>query len=84
MRPTFDLRSLTRTHGRSRYLPVMISRLMISLKKAAGTEIGLSFAEPQAGVSDVQTARFFYSREVTNGREDGILLDTYSRPQTAV
>ena len=66
------------TDGHFRYLPVMISRLMISLKKAAGSQLGWSFAGPAPTDNNLQSAKFFHSPEGTNERDDGILLDTYS------
>ena len=59
----------------------MISRLMLSLKKAAGTQqTGWSLGEPSVSAmgSNFQSIKFFHSREGTNGKEDGIPLDTYS------
>ena len=65
------------TDDRFRYLPVMISRLMLSLKKAADSQQGWSLGEPTLNGSKLQSIRFFNSRKGTNGREDDITLDTF-------
>ena len=70
--------------ARFRYLPVMISRLMISLKKAAAgpeqTSWTLTEPSPSGVGGNSKSIKFFHSREGTNAREDvipGIPLDTY-------
>lgn len=61
------------------YLPVMISRLMLSLKKAADSQQGLwSLTEPPTNVIKFKNAKLLRSQVDTHRREDGIPLDTYS------
>ena len=66
------------TDAHFRYLPVMVSRLMLSLKKAAGSQVAWSLAEPSVNNPNLETISFFHSREDTSKRDDGILLNTYS------
>lgn len=61
------------------YLPVMISRLMLSLKKAADSQHGLwSLTEPPTNVMKFKNAKLLRSQADTHQREDGIPLDTYN------
>jgi len=66
------------TDGRFRYLSVMISRLMLSLKKAAASHQGdWSLVESSTNGNNFQSIKFFHTRKGTNGKEDDIALDTY-------
>lgn len=61
-----------------RYLPVMISRTMLSLRKAADPRRGdWNIVEPAKNGPDLQTMRFHH-RRVTSERGDFIALDVYS------
>lgn len=64
------------------YLPVMISRIMLSLRKAANPEYqGWSLGEPTAGGTNLQTLNFVRPRSGADWREaSGIPLDTYQEP----
>ncbi|KAF9789645.1 hypothetical protein BJ322DRAFT_1105503 [Thelephora terrestris] len=64
--------------GNAAYLPVMISRTMLSLRKAADPQRGdWHIGEPAKHVTNLQSIRFFHQRSATNGREDSIVLDVY-------
>jgi len=64
-----------------RYLPVMISRLTISLRKTADTRrTGWTSVDPLPDGGGNQTVIFFHAQRGTNSRTDDILLDTLSRP----
>ena len=57
----------------------MISRLMLSLKKAADSQQGgWSLAAPTTVGENFQSAKFYNSQKDTDRREDDIPLDTYS------
>ena len=65
-----------------RYLPVMITRLMISLRKAAhlqGTAWSLDESAVDRGPGrETSGMRFVSNRGVTNRRDDGTLLSPIS------
>lgn len=68
----------------SRYLPVMISRIMLSLRKAAGSQRDVwSLLEPTTGGTNIRTIQFFPQRDTT-WREDGIPLETFPTSRTAI
>ena len=59
----------------------MISRLMLSLKKAADSEqTSWSLGQPSvsAGIDFRSMAKFSYPQKGISGIEDGISLDTYA------
>ncbi|KAF9789637.1 hypothetical protein BJ322DRAFT_1178256 [Thelephora terrestris] len=61
------------------YLPVMISRIMLSLRKAAGSRESawsLSMGPISTG-TNFQSIRFFSTQRGTGWREDGIPLETF-------
>jgi len=60
------------------YLPVMVSRIMLSLKKAADLQQNpWSLADPTANGADLQSMKFFHPMSDTNGeRDDYTSLDT--------
>jgi len=65
------------------YLPVMISRIMLSLRKAADLQQNAwSLAEPTADDTDFQNIRFFRPERRTDGasQSDDVLLDTFLEP----
>jgi len=58
------------------YLPIMISRIMISLRKAADSPHDVwSLMEPTTNVTNFQSIRFFPQRTATG--EDGMPLETF-------
>ena len=61
-----------------RYLPVMISRIMLSLKEAADFEQeDWSLGGLSTNGNDLQSIKFFRPRVGASSGEDGIPLDTY-------
>lgn len=57
----------------------MISRMMLSLRKAADPERNdWSLGEPSSNLSQLQSIKFFSPRWGTTGRGDDITLDTYT------
>jgi len=62
--------------GTAAYLPVMISRMVLSLRKAADVRQG---GEHPANSANVPTIEFFRPRRGTNEGETDIPLHTYSR-----
>jgi len=74
-RPTIQL---VPAPGNVVYLPVMVSRIMLSLKKAADShQTGWSLAEPTANATDLRSMKFFRPAKGANGkRDDDIPLDT--------
>ena len=67
--------------ARSSYLPVMISRIMLSLKKAADSrQKGWSLGEPTADTTNFQGMTFFRPARDMNTKRDDVPLDTYSQP----
>ena len=77
------------THGQFplffRYLPVMISRIMISLKKAADSQRkAWTLTDSTVAGPGFQSAKFFGLRRDTNERQHDIPLDTYVESQLVV
>lgn len=70
------------TDGRFRYLPVMISRLMLSLKKAADLqETSRSLGQPSVSFDiDLRSMEFSHPQKGAKWREDGTSLDTHAEP----
>lgn len=63
-----------------RYLPVMISRMILSLRKAVDPQQkGLSLQEPATNMTNLSDIRFFRPRRDTNGRKSEMPLDIYPR-----
>ena len=59
----------------------MISRLVLSLKEAVGSERGGgSLWEPSANDANFQSIKFFHSRKGTNVGEDDVRLEAYPGP----
>ncbi|KAF9780868.1 hypothetical protein BJ322DRAFT_285988 [Thelephora terrestris] len=68
----------TSAAGNVVFLPVMVSRLMLSLRKAAHPQQNSPApAGPRAGIRSLQSLRFFRPRRSTNPVEYDIPLDTY-------
>jgi len=66
--------------GNVAYLPVMISRMILSLREAGDLQLrGRSPGEPTSNGAELSTIRFFRSRAGTNRRESDIPLDAHSR-----
>ena len=66
------------SESRSRFLPVMITRLLLSLKKAgAPKEHGWSLGEPTTHT----TIRFAERRDLGTATRDEISLDTFASAQ---
>jgi len=60
------------------YLPVMISRLMLSLRKTAGTlQEDWSFAGTSASSTYFRSMKFIRPRRSTDGGQDDVSLGTY-------
>jgi len=60
------------------YLPVMISRIMLSLRKAAGTqEDTWSLMGPISTGANFQSIQFLSTQRGTTWREDDIPLETF-------
>ena len=68
-----------------RFLPVMVGRIMLSLRKAADRPLGnWSLAEFSANDRNVQSSiRFRCSRRSLPRRRDSILFDTISEPSAS-
>ena len=67
-----------------RYLPVMISRLMLSLKKAAESQQnGWSLGDPSVGGNDPQSLKFYRPQRATTFGDD-IQLDAHPESQVEV
>jgi hypothetical protein len=67
----------------SRYIPLMISRIMLSLRKAANSSLDVwSLTEPPTNATSFHSITFFRPRKVTSGRGDDIPLSAY--PQSSV
>ena len=80
--PTPCTCSPTQTAG-VRYLPMMVSRIMLSLRKAADTQQrgeGWSLADPSGNDENTRGLEFFRPRRDLSGTLDDIPL--YSRPDT--
>ena len=61
-----------------RYLPVMISRIMLSMRKAADSpQNAWSLAGPHANCPDPRGANLLDSRKVASCIGDDVPLDTY-------
>ena len=69
----------------SRFFPVMIGRIMLSLRKAADRPLGnWSLAELSANDRSVQSSIMFHRpRRSLHRRRDSILFDTVSGSQAA-
>ena len=69
-----------------RYLPVMISRIMLSLKKAADPQQeAWTLMAPNAAGPNPQGMQFFRPRRDANGRQLEIIpLDTYAESQIGI
>ena len=64
-----------------RFLPVMISRIVLSLKKAVRSQQGgRVLGEPAPGGTDLQNMKFVRPRRGISGEEDSIPLDSHSQP----
>ena len=60
-----------------RYLPVMISRIMLSLRKAADEQqSGWSLGVPTMASTNFRSIKFLQQRRGPNGDKDDIPLDT--------
>ena len=78
--PTFSLHpAFNRPTSNIRYLPVMISRIMLSLRKAADSQPAgdWSLGVQTTTEVDFRGMEFFRPWGGSNGREDCIPLDTY-------
>jgi hypothetical protein len=61
----------------------MVSRIMLSLKKAADPRKGdWSLAQPTMNDKDLQSAIFFRTQGLPNGEQDDVLLETILEAQT--
>ena len=68
-----------------RYLPVMIGRIMLSLRKAAGSQQGnWSLAERSTLVPVLPVMKFQRPRRSLNARKDDVRLEVLSESRTAV
>ena len=66
------------------YLPVMISRLMLSLKKAADSQQnGWTLGEPSVNGNNLQSIKFYRPPQATTFGDD-ILLDTHPESRVEV
>ena len=60
----------------------MISRIMLSLKKVADSQLrGWSLGEPSTNGRDFRSIKFFRPRVAANSEEDSIPLDAYPESQ---
>ncbi|KAF9789657.1 hypothetical protein BJ322DRAFT_1018258 [Thelephora terrestris] len=66
------------------YIPVMISRIILSLRKAADPLRKNQSLGESSDRTNLPSMKFNHPRRAAKGREDDMTIDTYSRSQTEV